>query len=443
MPAAWLCAVLLAGAGLTPSSAAAHGIAPRALAPLQQDASGVHLVSLTRGLALRSDGGFRYFCPPHWDGSESVPVTSLPIGPALLALPSGLFLVGPQGDSTPYPETSLGNVVALASANDGAYALALNGEHYELRRLLRDKSELLWSAPQQQGLFTALAAGRGALLLLGLRSGVLHQLTLDSDGRELSRAQADVGADALAVEAHVAGGTSYAIVASESGDRIELGRIVDNRWLSLAQAVGNLSGPVAASDGKLFVALDGALASFDDERVVAKPGTPFVTDVVAADGKLYASVREGLRVLADGALGDVVFAFEDLQGPRSDTLTPAERTACEGAWQHLQVDLVAAGLLGVDGPRDAGARSIVDAATSVDAHVPAVEDASRGLASTPRDDVETFARDAAAQPAPTTARPSDGCSAGARPGRTSPPLLSIVGCALAACLLLLRRRRRA
>lgn len=452
---AWSCALSfgLASAWLVPSPVAAHGIAPRALGPLQRDAEGIHLVRLTRGLAMRSDGGFRYFCPSHWDGSESVPVTSSPGGAVVLALPSALFLVGPDGDSAPYPETGLGNVVALASADDGAYALAVNGERYELRRLLRDKSELLWSAAQRDGLFTALAAGEGTLLLLGLESGVLHQLTLRSDGSELSRAQADVGADALTVEAHVAGGTGYTIVTSESGDRIELGRIVDNRWLSLAQAVGNLSGPVAASDGKLFVALDGALASFDEEKVVPTRGTAFVTDVAVADGVLYASVREGLRVLAGGTLGDLVFAFQDLRGPRSDTLAPPERATCEGAWQHLQVDLVAAGLLGVDGARDAGAPSVLDAAATVDARVPVVEDASGDLGPTTHGDAGTALVDAAAQPAPPAARSADGCSAGAWPSREAahastraregvrPTRFGSAWCALAACLLVLRRRR--
>ncbi|MEY4512497.1 MAG: hypothetical protein RLZZ450_4619 [Pseudomonadota bacterium] len=440
---AWLGAALLAlySAWLAPSSAAAHGIAPRALAPLQQAADGVRLVRLTRGLAWRADDGFRYFCPAHWDGSENVPVSSMAEDLAVLALPNGLFLLGPDGSSTPYPEPNLGNVVALASAANGAYALALRGDRYELRRLARDKSELLWSSAQSEGLFTALGAGESVLVLMGLRAGVLTQLTLRSDGSELARVQAEVGADSLSVEAAVAGTTAYAIVSSESGDRIELGRIADNRWRSLAQAVGNLSGPVADTDGKLFVAVDGALASFEGEQVVAKPATAFVTAVASANGRLYASVREGLRVLSGGALDDLVFAFEELAGPRTDLLAPPDRTACESAWQHLQVDLVAAGLLGVEASRDAGSAGRVDAATTVDAVAPGVDGGSVAVPPATHRDAGNALADADAQPA--TARASNGCSAHASSVRARPALTNAAWCALVGLLVLGRRRRAA
>jgi hypothetical protein len=431
----------LGSAWLRPSLAAAHGIAPRALAPLLHDADGLlRLVQLSRGLAWRSADGFHYFCPSHFDGSESLPVAALPGGSAALALPSGLFLIGLDGSTTPYPEADLGSVLALASSDDASYALLLRGDRYELRRLALEESQLLWSGAQTDGVFTALGASDDTLVLFGVDAGVLSQLTLDSGGKELSRGKADVGADTLSVEAHVAGATPYAIVQSESGDRIELGRIAGDHWLSLAQAVGNLSGPVVAPDGKLFIAVDGALASFDDEKVAIESDTEFVTAVAVADGKLYASVRDGLRELSAHTLGDMVFSFETLRAPIITTLSPTERTACDGAWQHLQVDLVAAGLLGVDTPLDGGVATPGDAASARDARAPAAVDASVHVA-----DAGSTPAHTTSVSSPASGHGSHGCSAHPSAGlpRANGERASttFVASALATLALLLRRRR--
>lgn len=439
-----LAGLALLSAWLAPSSAAAHGLAPRALAPLLQDDRGVGLVRLTRGLARRSDSGFSYFCPSHWDGYESAPVTSLPAPTesapaarsstgAVLALPSGLVVLGADGSSTPYPEPDLGSIVALASSQSAAYALAVREARYELRRLAPAQSQLVWSAPESEGDWLALGAGERSLLLLGLDGGRLTQLELGTSGDELSRGHADVGVDTLSVEAVIAGDTSYALVRSESGDRLELGRIVADRWLALVQAVGNLSGPVETGDGKRLLARDGALVSLDGEPLGAPSDSEFVAAVASVDGKVYASVRDGLRVLTGAQLGALVFDFATLHGPETGGLSPPEKTTCENAWQHLQVDLVAAGLIGVETALDAGVTSSVDAGA-----VPPVSDASTFASAAANDAAaRPSTRPDAATPAPpAAAHRADGCAlaSGAPRGGAAGTLTGLV--------LLCRRWRR-
>lgn len=427
-------------------SVSAHGAVPRASAPLASGASGVALVQLTRGLAVRAADGFRYYCPAHWDDNENDLAAPLAPGAALLALASGLYLVSADGSVTNYPEPDLGITVALASTSTAAYALSLRASTYEVRRISADHSDLLWSAPQSAGDWLTLGASDQSLLLLGLDRGKLSQLALSSTGSELGRATAAVGMDALTVQAQLVGSTPYVIVQYESGDRIELGRIASGQWSSLARATGNLAGPIQTSDGKLLVAIDGALASFDDEHVTPVGGSDFVTGLARFGDDSYASVRQGLALITAGRPAAVVFDFATLAEPLYSALSPAERTACVTSWQHLQVDLVASGFTGLDPTRDAGAQldgAAGPASATPDASPPpphvgaAGSDADAGAASASAD--PHAAHDAAiAAGEPAGSGGGGGCTVGAA---HSPARDGALACALLA-LGALRRGRR-
>ena len=370
--------------------ARAHGIVPRAATPLSQDATGIALVQLTRGLALRAEAGFRYYCPAGWDGSENAPAAFLPGGPAVVALQSGLVLVAADGTATPYPERNLGSTVALASASSGAYALSLKDARYELRRLASDHSELLWSDAQTEGKWNALAASEQTLVLFRLGVDRLSQLLLSTSGVAQDKTSAAVPSDTVSLTPQLIGATPYAIVQSDSGDRIELGRIAQGQWVSLARATGNLGGPILTTDGALMVAVDGVLSLLSDDKLGAALESEFVTGLASFDGHGYAAVRSGLRALTGTQLGAQVFDFGTLAGPLYTGLTPPERTSCLASWQHLQVDLVAAGLVRLDAPDaglddDAGVLALDAGSKLADAQVGAhlSPDASPDAASVP------------------------------------------------------------
>lgn len=367
---------LLLACTLSAGQVQAHGLPPRALSPLSAAGSSLQLVQLTRGLALRTGRDFHYFCPSLWDGNENAPAAYIPNGPAVLALATGLITIAPDGASAPYPESELGTIIALAASETALYALALHGEQYELRSIGATRSQLLWSADQSAGDWLTLSAGASALQLLGLTNGTLTQLELDSAGAPRQTQHAVVPVGTLSAQAQIAGTTLYVILQFESGDHIELGRVVGDSWVRVCQATSTLAGPIDTEDGQRLIGVDGELATFEGEQLAVIDDAAEVTGLWRFAGASYASVKAGLRVLGASQPRESVFEIGLLLPPTT------ESSVCAASWGHLQVDLVAAGLIDVSQP-DAGPPVVApDAAVPTNAGVAVSppQRASRGCA---------------------------------------------------------------
>jgi hypothetical protein len=345
---------LALGSLLLPSLAYAHGLPPRALAPLLADDAGVQLVRLSSGLAQRRADGFAYVCPASWGADEAAPSAAYDAMWAAIATQRGLYWIGAEG-SPQASELELGGLpVALADVASAVYVLvALEGSGWAVTRTTRASSAPVWRADRGQSAETSwlsLSADDEQILLAGTREGVLDQLLLAHDGSVVDQTSQPFTSPVLSIDAHLTSEGPYLAIATDDG-QWTLARFAPSFHV-LATAQASLVGPVASASGELLVAVDGVLFALRAGTLTALDTDAAVAALSQFRGESYASVRAGLCTIDRAGCGARVFDFSALHAPDLTLLAPDARGVCLAEWQHLQVDLSAAGLLPLE--RDAG-----------------------------------------------------------------------------------------
>jgi hypothetical protein len=334
------------------SSARAHGEPPEALSLVARDRDEARLVRLNEGLALRTAEGFRYLCPALWGEDAVVPAHAIPGGSAVIGAGSGLLLVSAEGAVERHPDPSAaGRVLALAASADGLFALRESGDLHQVLRVHEDRVQVLFGGTQ---LWDDLAASDQGLQLVRLSGGRLLELRLSLSGDTIAEDGAPVPEGSAAALARLVGDVGYAVLLTSSLTA-ELGRIEQGRWrlIQAGQAVG---GPVVTAAGDGYVAVDGELARFDEQRPLPLGEGAVVRCLRRHFELAYACSDRGLRELAADGLGASLFELDELGPPDLAQLPEDRREACTLQWQRYVIDLRAVGITprGLGGP-DAGA----------------------------------------------------------------------------------------
>jgi len=344
-------------------TALAHGDPPQALSVVATDRGEASVVRLNEGLARRSSQGWHYLCPALWGDDAVVPADSLPGGPVVIGASSGLFVADDSGTVTRHPDPAAeGRVIALGAAASGLFALrvAADGRHQVLR-VEAERIETIFSTADVWG---DMAVGEDFIELVRLQAGRVHEQRLNAAGEVLQQGDAELPPGSSAVFARMAGDQAYVVVLSSSA-LLELGRVEQGAWVSLQKAI-TISGPTQIADGGRFIALDNALARFDEERALPLEEPARITCLRRRLDLDYACSDDGLRRLQREGLAESLFELQALQEPDLEAVPEAERLSCELQWRRYEIDLRAAG---IEPPAiDAGVTdaSVADAAIGVD-----------------------------------------------------------------------------
>ena len=325
----------LAPAGVT----RAHGDPPQALSIVAIDQDGVSAVRLNEGLGLRDAGGFRYLCPALWGADIVTPALAIPAGPIVVGADSGLFLVDHEGRVERHPDPNAAAATAtLTESDDGLFALQ-SGDVYRVLKVEADRVQVLWSGTER---WYDLAAGEGFLQLVRLESNQLHTLRLSPAGEVLLEQSAPAPEGTRSVLARVAGSRAY-IVAYAATLAAQLGRIEDGAFVAVDSAQ-LLVGPIEVDEGKLLVAHDQQLFSFDDERAEPRAEPRPIACLRRNFGFGYACSSGGLHAVDASGLTGSLFELDQLREPDLSSVPEALREACMLQWQRYQIDLISIGL---------------------------------------------------------------------------------------------------
>jgi hypothetical protein len=363
-----LAAIVVAGHA---GRAHGHGLVPAPQSILASDANGVRAVRLTEGLALRTERGFEYVCPAAWGGEYAFTLAgALPDGRIAVATGAGLAILAEDGTFAESTDPLAGGrVLALAQTAQALYALYQRVTMTALVAFGKTESHVVYD--ETPG-WTDVVASDDAVLLVRLDGTWIQELRLSSGaGGEdvVSWKQADAPEGTAAVFARLAGSASYVVATVNGGLALELGRIENNAFHVLQTAGAGVAGPLETEDGHRFVAIDGALARFDGDRVAKLDENASVTCLGRNGPRSYACTRSEIRALDADGLGEVLFDVTRLQDPDLGSVPEPLRSECGAQWDHFRFDLVASGveLAGAD------ARADTDASTPSDAGMSARE----------------------------------------------------------------------
>lgn len=319
------CGLALIGASfILPAAVAAHGGASAIVrVAALDDQRAPWLLQLDKGLALRTEDGWRFVCPDEVEASTILHAISADAHTAWVVTLRGLYRLSQDGAVMRVDNTCRGYPLELVRHQERAYLLAQDtaqGEHI-ICALEEDGARELYASQ----IPIADLASDGERLWL-----TRQYAAADSSGIELAALSDDepgawqsysLSEAPRAVRLFAAGGELYATLIGNG--RHALVRLVEQRavhWLDSATAikgpVDTEEGPFALADGGLF-----ALVPFA-ERVE----TPLEVDGLdGAEGRGFAFSRGALYDLP--MAGDAIVTLDDLAPPVSLS------SACEVQWQ--------------------------------------------------------------------------------------------------------------
>ncbi len=319
--------------------AVAHGPPPAATALLGLEGENATIVSLTRGLAHRSEDGFRFLCPERWGGNVAAPAAGIPGGPAVVAA-AELFLVEADGRISPHP-SQVGPGVALTSSRDALYGIFRVDGHRELRRITQSSSELIRSLDEP---FAALAASENELALLSWAESTLVLQKVLRPGELGARVTWSAPSDVAYADLRGAGDQLYAVIWANAAPWVTLGRVTAQGYVQMLEAGGDIAGPLALAMDT-WVARDGAFGPLKDGGMVPQP-SPHVTCLGSYLGLDYACVDGDLVRVEEDGLGASLFELTSLREPNYEGLSEAARTDCMARWLDVQIHLASAAASG-------------------------------------------------------------------------------------------------
>jgi hypothetical protein len=321
-----------------PADAAAHGQAPAVLSVADQDDAGPLALRLGQGMALRQGLAWHFICPTRFQGEAQDPADALPGGGVAIGTAGGLWIMRRDGALAPHPDPGAAGsrIVALTSSEAGLFGLRSRTDLYDVVQIDADRVRVLFTDTRA---WSDIGIADGYLVLVRYEGAALETLALSLEGQMLAQAQAPLPATPVAAFARPIADLPY-IVVGFVGAAYELGRIEQGAWRILQEAGGNLAGPLQTADGKRFIAVEGALASFDAETVTpSSDPSSFVIGLRRLGSRSYACTTDGVRDVGSEGLGAQRFTFAELLPPQLDDLQGDQRMSCNLEWQHLLLDL--------------------------------------------------------------------------------------------------------
>lgn len=398
-----------------PPRALAHGPPPAAVAVVDDDADGPKFIRLSGGFARRVDEGYQFVCHAAWGDVLALPAAKIPDGPIAIAAGNGIYLVDEAGVATQHPDIAARMPVTdFAQLEGKLYALRSSAGSTQVLDVDATHVRMIFSEP---GTWSAIATTSNAIALQRFTAARVEQLRISPEGTELGRESATPPGDVIAITARATSDEFYSILATPMGR--ELGQIQAGNWQSLSTAIAAIAGPVQASDGEAFVAVDMSLARWPNlDDIVA--GAAQVTCLGRSSDRAYACVRGGLVALSGAGLGASIFELSSITPPDLAKVPELQRELCDSQWEHFRFDLLALG---------------------VELKEPVVSAGAGGAAGRTGASGSGKAGSAAGSGGKRAPERDEGCSvAGAGIARTR--LASLVSLGVAGCVFTLRRIRR-
>jgi hypothetical protein len=359
-----------------------------------QDDSGPLALRLGQGMALRQGSEWRFICPTRFHGEAQDPADALPGGGVAIGTTGGLWIMRRDGMLAPHPDPGAAGseIVALASSEAGLFGLRSRTDLYDVVQIDAERVRVLFTDTRY---WNDVAIGDGSLWLLRFEGAALETLTLSFDGQMLAHTQASLPATPQVAFLRPVADLPYVVLGFMDG-AYELGRIEQGAWRIVQDARGNLGGPLQTADGQRFIAVEGALASFDAESLMPRGDTSsFVVGLRRLGSRSYACTTDGVRDVGSEGLGAQRFRFAELMPPQLGDLPDDQRANCNLEWQHLLLDLRSQQIPVFDPTKTSGAAG---------ASAPIVAAGGAGVGGAPTAGV-------AAPPHPPAPTSSAGCSA--------------------------------
>jgi hypothetical protein len=309
--------------------ASAHGPPPAASALLAVEGEEATLVGLSRGLAHRTEDGFRFVCPETWGGDATAPAAGIPDGPALVASEK-LFIVEPDGRVSLHPK-QVGEGVALASNGEALFGLFLHEGQHELWRITESTSDLVRKLEEP---FAALAAADSELSLLSWAGSALVLQTLSVSGELGERVTWSAPSAVAHAELRLTSDQRNVAIWGSAAPWVTLGHVTAQGYEQLAEGRSDIFGPVALAGG-VFVARDGAFEALPEGAAQAGR-SDYLTCLGSYAGLSYACAHGDLMRVDAAGIGAPLFELSALRAPNYVGLPEGARADCNARWLDLQ-----------------------------------------------------------------------------------------------------------
>ena len=347
-----VCAVIAAIAGVA-RPVAAHGPPAAVNGIAARDDAGPRVVTLTEGLAVRLESGWRWVCPSAFGASPSLmpPAQSVDGKRTFVVGQYDLFVLESDGQvvAQSRPDLSRQSVLQLAPLGGRLYALRYTGDASDVVALDAPDAGAIWReevsyqsiTPDGDSLWVARVVGA---------VGYAVRLTVDGSVAETLTFAVDEGDRIVAVQ-RVAGAVYVnAVTAAAGGTLVRLDPDGGTPALVLSSNAP-ISGPVAAGGSSAWAASDLSLQAISADGATPRPSAYPVTCVAGAGDAAILCTQTRLFNLDSTGPQAEIFNLASLVGPEP---YPEAGQVCSLEWEVFDWDLSRAGITVPLDPADAG-----------------------------------------------------------------------------------------
>lgn len=327
-----LLSLLITCWGLTAPTALAHGPGGAALGVLALDDAGAPAaIRLTTGIAVHTDGTWRFLCPSLWGAIEIPPAASTGRFPVWILGQEQTWLLHADGELTPAnTDITARNIITLVSHPEAVFVLRNDGTLWRLEpdgtaRNLADVSG-----------YSHLTATRDAVVLVRKLADTqaIELASFSLEGAPLTTLTLPNPDDATPLVRSAGGELFLSRVASLSFvlERVEMDGSLRE---TIASSDKPILGPAMDGDVPLFASLS-QLQSFSDGASTVLETARLAACVGELDTLDYACVLPHLyRISQAGMETEPVFSIETIFPPDLTGMEDALAEECRIEWLHF------------------------------------------------------------------------------------------------------------
>lgn len=329
--------------------AAAHGPPAAVIGVAAKDATGIRVVALTEGFAIRLDSGWRWVCPGEFglDGEFGLelapPALSLDGQRTFVVGQSDLFVLESDGSVVPEhrPDLSRQSVLQLVAVGGRLFVLRLlTGGTRDIVPLDAADAGSIWHDTVP---YDSLSADGDALWVARVEGAKGHAIRLARDGTvEESRTFSVQQGDRIVRVERIAGTLYVTAVTALSGGTL---RRVDDADAGAEDVVvlssdAPIAGPVPAGAASAWAMSDATLQAITSGVATAYPTSYPVTCLGTFGDAEYLCAQTRLLALDSTGPENELFNLSAIQGPEPESLS----ADCKAQWDVFRYDLGRAGV---------------------------------------------------------------------------------------------------
>jgi MYXO-CTERM domain-containing protein len=324
--------------------ALAHGGPPSVVGVVAAGPSGLRVVLVNEGIALKRDTRWTFLCPSLW-GNTSASVAKVPLALSadgqtswvageqdLYLLHDGVF--EPQGRS----DLNASHVELLAGDTRGVFALVLTDSGTEIVHFGAPQPEVIWHSID----YWSSLVLNGDLLQVAritddMKSLVLVSLKLTGEVTEMKTVARDFEGD-TSVDLRPTPRGLFAVMST--GAQHVLVAVDKDALRVVARSATPIHGPQASPDGSLWIGADDKLQHAVGDAYEATTETRLVTCMGRWNSLSYACVTGELYGIENTGLGAQLFRLQGFEGPEPQLVTEPAKQYCDFQWVLFKNDLM-------------------------------------------------------------------------------------------------------